>query len=406
MSKSVAALFGLSFPAPFRVGTPDSIPNGQNMFGIEFEVENCDLAQEDYRDLLDHLGIEVTVDHSLRGRAYEFITSPTELQYLLPIIREFYESTRFTEDNFTDRCSIHVHANVLDYTQEQLSSLSLVYQTVEEILFSFVGHDRDTNLYCIPWSHCRANHRLVEKVMGNPFEGFRHWQKYTALNLLPIVSQGTVEFRHMHGTADVGKLTTWINVLNSILCYVKKYPLEQVINTVNDLNTSSRYHEYFEEVTGGFLPYNNQYREALEDGVIGAKFSLMDWGTKAAKTKKKAPTAAPIDDTFPDEDTYGREEQRATNPSPYAAFFNTWGNTAGVPIPDIEMGTAQVVVDEITAAWVDQALARTNAQQQPAVPVADALRQAMAARPQIEARRPRPRPAVTRVTRTTRQIFD
>jgi hypothetical protein len=108
------------------------------------------------------------------------------------------------------------------------------------------------------------------------------------LNLLPIIRQGTVEWRHMHGTNDMEKLKIWFNIIGSIMKFAKQVEFDDVVKTVKTLNDTSAYHQFFDSVLQGSLPYEEQYGAALADGVINAKYSLINWekyGSKPAKKK-------------------------------------------------------------------------------------------------------------------------
>lgn len=252
-------------------------PAGRQILGVEIEVENLPRGIGYYEDLL-HPAWGVKTDNSLRGAAAEFITNPMRAEELLPTLRRFYEATGFTQQNFTDRCSIHVHANVQDFTVDQLACLTLMYQTVEDIFFEFVGQYRDTNLYCIPWSQCRMSYKIVPRMFrgdGHFVECLRGWQKYTALNLLPVTVQGTVEFRHMHGSADLEKIKTWVLLISNLMYAAKSTSFDETLNTIKDLNTSSQYQGWFEKLVQGALPYNERYRPQLAQGIVNAKYSFL-----------------------------------------------------------------------------------------------------------------------------------
>jgi hypothetical protein len=279
----------LSAPKVYK-GHEKSLLIGEatQLVGVEIEVENIERSSDWYVGVLP--AWNVTTDNSLRGSSLEFVSRPMPLAAMLYEIQYFYARTGFTDNNFSDRCSIHVHANVQDMTIEQVSALFLLYQTVEDVIFSFIGHDRDTNLYCIPWSQCLIGRSLIENMLYSPSSATRNWQKYTALNLLPIHSYGTVEFRHMHGTPDVNKVTNWLNIINRMMCIAKETPIKELLDTILSLNTSSQYEQFFHKVFGTFLEYTPAYRETLSLGVINSKYALGNakFGepTKAAEKKK------------------------------------------------------------------------------------------------------------------------
>jgi hypothetical protein len=299
---TVSKIFKIKAPVQFKsVLKAADCSNKELVMGVELEVENT-------RDLDHYASGQLSGawmferDGSLRGgrggEAYEFISKPLQMQFLLPELQKFFEYTKFDESNYSDRCSVHVHTNVTDFTQDMLASLSMVYTVVEDVLFQYVNHhaaptmdgyNRDTNLYCIPWNQCRMNHRLVEKLFGNSHAHLARWQKYTALNLLPITTQGTVEWRHMHGTADMEKLTTWLNLIGSIMWYARRTQLDDVIKTILTLNDTSAYRQFFLDVTKGYLEYKEEYQGPLAEGVINAKYGLFDWDrSKKPVEEKKA----------------------------------------------------------------------------------------------------------------------
>ena len=252
------------------------------IIGLELETEGLS-HHIDYESLVKKIGFDAHADGSLRGNSTEFISKPMESSVALGALLKFFELTKFTEENYSDRCSIHVHVNCTDMNMEQLSAVALLYTVLEEILFEFVGGSRDSNIYCIPWNQCRNHLDLVNDFLLNPNVALKRWSKYTALNLLPLSSQGTIEFRQMHGTADMKKITTWINLIGAIFRYAKNTPLEDLVQEIRGLNTVSTYEMFFTKVLYGQLPYNEVYQAKLEEGIIFAKYSLI----KHSKTGKK-----------------------------------------------------------------------------------------------------------------------
>lgn len=309
MSNTIKDFFGHREIKPFVMKGLPSLTRGTNptlLMGMELEVENCPQNDEWYADYTNKFGWTTTTDDSLRGanlrnnrvqtngNAFEFISKVHPQSQLMYSLEEFMKVTKFNDDNYTDRTSVHVHVNCLDLTFDQISSLALLYTTVEEILFKFVGENRENNIYCIPWSGCRINHDIVDKLENEGATAVKKWAKYTALNLTPLCTQGTVEFRHMHGTADVGKLTTWLNIIGALFRYATQRSLTDVVEEIKTLNSTSEYEVFFNTVFGGTLLYSDEYREALESGVIVAKFSLINW-KKSKKVKLDGSEKAAID---------------------------------------------------------------------------------------------------------------
>jgi hypothetical protein len=126
-----------------------------------------------------------------------------------------------------------------------------------------------------------------------------------------LTSQGTVEFRHMHGTADFEKLETWTNIVGSLIKNATEHPLAEIQEEITNLNTSSNYKSFFERTLSGLLPFEDDYRATLENGVILAKYSLLK---KSGVTKK-----------------YATALDRATPPPPHMTYAEALGQlgTAG-----------------------------------------------------------------------------
>lgn len=299
ITKTVAETYGNPPPKLFTgFKMEEECLNPTLGVGIEIEVEGVRHGEDELGAWCKPWGISIKGDGSLRvvdGRpAYEFITKPTAIRHVLPILREFFRKTEFGQTNFSDRTSIHVHADCSQLTWSTLANIALLYTVFEEIIFEFVnnrpgnrdGYSRDTNLYCVPWNQCRDHYNVVQSFLQDPSSVLGRWQKYTALNLAPLLRQNTIEFRHMHGTADMDKLKTWLNIIGSIFLYAGRRTHEELAKEIMEMNTVSRYEDFFNEVLGRSLPYNDRYRIKLEEGLIFAKYSMA-----TSREKKKAAPA-------------------------------------------------------------------------------------------------------------------
>lgn len=308
---TVSEVYARSMPKPWKYKETAECVYPDLILGVEIETEQCRHGYDWYNEQFRTLGITTKEDGSLRRQhglsAWEFITKPTATANLIPILKEFYRIGEFGENNYTDRCSVHVHANCVDMDMSHVINLTLIYTILEEILFEFVnnkpgsrdGYSRDTNIYCVPWNQCRDHYNLVQEFLTRPNEALARWQKYTALNIIPLHNYGTVEFRHMHGTADMVKLEKWLNIIGAMMKYARSMTQEELIKEINALNTTSGYEAFFRNVLANQLPYTAVYQHKLEEGVILAKYSLMSSRPKYQAKKKAtvtvnpAPAAAP-----------------------------------------------------------------------------------------------------------------
>jgi hypothetical protein len=297
--RTVSYVFGHIIP---KATSAESVPPISTTYpdllcGVELEIENLHDGHGWYSERVGEFWM-VEEDGSLRprGASWEFISRPSKLGQALAETGHLFNVLGVTEGrNYSDRCSVHIHCNVIDWTQAQIAGLAVIYPVFEEVLFKYINHHkkkeeqgycRDTNLYCIPWSACRHNRNFVENLFTNP-ANMKNWQKYTALNLLPIIDKGTVEWRHMHGTCDMEKLTTWFNIIGAIMKYCRVTPFQQIVDILQKMNDVSAYQQWFEEVLQGQLPYDEEYRRLMAEGVLNAKYSIINLEANKGKSGKQ-----------------------------------------------------------------------------------------------------------------------
>lgn len=220
------------------------VVESSELIGIEVEVENAHVAA------LANLNKVWTMvaDGSLRNNGLEFITKPIPakdgplaLEYLL----KHYLNQ---ECCFSPRTSVHVHLNVQDLTRAQAMDYILLYAVYEKLFYKYAGRGRMKNIYCVPLSDCDLLTYLCEK--GETRD--RNWSKYTGLNTLPILSYGTIEFRHMHGTFDVAKLSVWINLIVKLKEYIKASTTKQVRGTIAEMNDGFDFQNLMHDIWGKY----------------------------------------------------------------------------------------------------------------------------------------------------------
>lgn len=234
-------------------------------------------------------------DGSLRNGGIECITLPVQTQYLENLLEKFYNTCKISQEkHYSDRCSTHIHVNVQDMTFDQLRTVFMVYQVVERLLFAFVGNNREENIFCVPWYQSGLTANIVDKLKANPDGNVvRRWQKYSALNLLPIRSQGTLEFRHLHGTCDVQLILRWVNMLASLIKVGKEHQYDTIKDIVLNMNTISNYDMFLDMVFGPLAPIFATLpacHPSLSRGVVDAKLMLLPdkVGEAAAKEAEAA----------------------------------------------------------------------------------------------------------------------
>lgn len=212
------------------------------LFGMEVEVEN--VPDPVIRCQKQPYWI-ITTDNSLRDYGFEFITPPLRADQFEGALKQLNYSLP-NNCRFTPRTSVHVHMNVRDLNIEQINSLILIYTVIEGVLFNWVGTRKD-NVFCIPIIDTDYVQNYITFV-NDPRDMVESWNKYTAFNMQPVCTKGTVEFRHMYGTANVNVLLKWINILSKLKQFAKKYTLMQVKSTILELNSNSQYEMFIDDV--------------------------------------------------------------------------------------------------------------------------------------------------------------
>ena len=251
----------------YRVVQPNYV------FGIEVEVEKI------INNLLvpKHKSYWNTVtDGSLRNHGVEFVSLPLKAFQVEKALKQVQYQLQNNTPEFSERTSVHVHMNIRDLTLDQILALTLVYTCVEPLLFKWVGHNRNKNTFCIPLNNTNF-YDLYKDITRNPTNTPRMWMKYTAFNLIPISSKGTVEFRHMYGTLEIDKLITWINLLSYLKLYVKQHTLKEITGTIQFLNTNSFYTEFVSDIFKSYskelLSNTDNLQQDLESAITYCKLA-------------------------------------------------------------------------------------------------------------------------------------
>jgi hypothetical protein len=201
-----------------------SLLNPQFIAGIEYEIED---VKDFHGDCLADVGIHVTKDGSLRNNGKEFITTPKSLAGVMSDFKHLFKHIELGDNPFTARTSIHVHMNVILMKHENFLALIYTYAALEPFFFNFVGKNRATNIHCVPLYDTYLSKYYKDQ---NPGILVSKWSKYTALNIRPVISQGSIEFRHMYGTGDIFLFTKWISYIEKLFNFSCKTTHKDLYN--------------------------------------------------------------------------------------------------------------------------------------------------------------------------------
>lgn len=276
MAETIQKLLSLKPPKVFKTKESKDIPHPDSilLYGVELEIENCPDGPDHA-----HVGFSAKEDGSLRNNGWEFVSHPMDFNNLAYCLTNFFQKNKFNAENYSDRCSVHVHANCLDLTVDQLAAVLLQYQTFEELLYKFVGQDRDKNIFCIPWSETQLTYNFVNDLEKD-LQRVRRWQKYTGLNILPLRQFGTIEFRQMGGEYDVVKILNWLRIIGCMFAFARANTLADIKRSIMEVNTTSAYSNLMDRVFGNYsgLLKSPGYETALENGVLNLKYMILEEG--------------------------------------------------------------------------------------------------------------------------------
>lgn len=239
------------------------------LYGLELEIENC---SPDWTTT----GFQSTEDGSLRNDGWEFISRPMTYSNIAWCLQNFFDRNKPSDHNYSERTSIHVHTNVQNLNLGQLASLMMLYQVFEPVLFNFIGGDRDKNIFCVPWSETQMGYTSISRIKDEDFSTVRGWEKYTALNLLPIQEIGTVEWRHMYGNCNLDFILTWLRLIGHMFRVATTMDQDEVERMLVNLNSTSQYRgaieRVFEDEARWLMPPGVDLM--LEESVINLKEAL------------------------------------------------------------------------------------------------------------------------------------
>lgn len=290
---TIGSIFGVNPPVVVTnsKALPLQSPHPSLVYGVELEIEN---ASFDWGNSF----WTSKEDGSLRNGGVEFVSKPATFSNLVQKLTRFYDehplkNTPDNGSNFSDRTSIHVHTNCTDLTEEQLSSICLMYSVCERLLYNYIGHDRDKNIFCVPWYETLITHNMISQVVVGNLGNIKMWQKYTGLNLLTLSTLGTIEWRHMHGNNDLDFIVNWLKLISHHYRVAHKYSFNDLKNMLLNLNTSSKYTSAIDTLFEGeaLLLKCPNYEVMMEDGVLSAKYAYFDNGKVKSRTQDNNNTA-------------------------------------------------------------------------------------------------------------------
>lgn len=196
--------------------------NFTKRFGIEVEVEGHRLPVGFGEESV----WRPVGDGSLRDGIEYLFKSPLDyddsVSALIELKDVLSEDKRVVEFSF--RTSIHVHMNCLHLTHNQISNLIYSLVLLEPVLINLSGEGRSHNRFCLTTCDAESQVSFLSKFINGIKQGEEFprmifdlnedMNKYSAVNIVPLRSKGTVEVRTMRGNINITLLTYYLTLLN------------------------------------------------------------------------------------------------------------------------------------------------------------------------------------------------
>ena len=148
-----------------RMFLPDrELPMSDKYIGIEIEAENIIYTNESLSPLLSYWS--VVHDGSLRNYGTEFVSAMLRGMDIKAALEELSRvfTTHDINPDYSDRTSVHIHVDTRFLNLAQLRTLILNYLVLEPYIFSYIGHSRENNSYCIPYYKNTGGLRNLAKL--------------------------------------------------------------------------------------------------------------------------------------------------------------------------------------------------------------------------------------------------
>ncbi len=218
---TVASRFRKSIPRTTVM--PHPLVAGVTRLGVEVELENIRTRMP-----ASHYW-EVKPDGSLRNSGAEFVfREPLGGADLYDACLNLDSMLHDKNPSTSWRCSVHVHVDVRDFTVQQVKNFILIYAALERVLFRCSGWHRYTNNFCCALGFAQGQIATLSRLWLSRESRFlqncvNSWSKYSAINLVPMATFGSIEIRISESKWKKGQLLRHCNRMLSISNLAKSW---------------------------------------------------------------------------------------------------------------------------------------------------------------------------------------
>jgi len=213
---------------------------------------------------------KTTEDGSLRNHGIEFISCKIwgeDINEALDQLNYAIKQSGNVPD-FSERTSLHIHLDVRNLTNIELYNLVVLVLIFEKMLVRYCGSSREENVFCLPFYVAGTVLPNISDISGESpeqiFGALRGGTKYNGFNILPVTTQGSVEFRYHPGTLSKERIKEWINIIYCLKRECRKVDnIEELPTLISTIGVETYMRRVFGNLTT-VLSYNNIFEEIVE----------------------------------------------------------------------------------------------------------------------------------------------
>ncbi len=252
---------------------PRSKPSGE--VGLELETIGIRLpvAFQETKLWTVHNDASVRVRRGETALEYVLI-QPVSRSKVIPALEELHKEFQLinaepAEDRLSN--SVHVHFNAQKLTMQQVYTWLTLWFIFEDLLVEHAGPDRVGNLFCLRAKD--AEFLIRQLVIDAKQDRFGHLAevddlKYAAVNVTTLAKYGSLEFRALRGTTNIGVIQEWLELLYCIKDAALKF--ESPLAVVTDFSyrgPAGLVNYVFTENLLNVIKTKRNWRERMFEGV-------------------------------------------------------------------------------------------------------------------------------------------
>jgi hypothetical protein len=189
-------------------------------YGLELELEGHNFP-------IEPDGWITHNDQSLRNGVEYVLASPHDIGGLGNRVRALNEAFKkqgtIIQNSY--RAGTHVHVNIQNELYSTICGLIIVEAIVEPILLRLCGQERNGSYFCLPTYDTGDLAETFSDLLTYIEAGVQpnvQRGKYACLNIDPISTFGTLEFRCFPASHDENQILTWVSWIENMIEIVKK----------------------------------------------------------------------------------------------------------------------------------------------------------------------------------------